>query len=96
MIAIGDSQILSNFLPGHPVDGMDEAPYPINLVGPVRSGVSRPLDKAEQLMSRRHEGKWNMVFCDGHVEHGGILKFFDFAQDEVARRWNRDNSANRN
>jgi hypothetical protein len=38
----------------------------------------------------------NMVFCDGHVEHGGALRFLDFGNDEVARHWNRDNQVQRN
>ena len=51
-----------------------------------------PQDKA---MLRRHGGRWNEVFCDGHVENGRLEKFFDWRKDEVLRLWNRDNEPHR-
>ena len=44
-------------------------------------------------MRRRHGGggRWNVVFCDGHVEHLPTAALFDPRQAEVRRRWNNDN-----
>jgi len=99
MIAIGDSQmedIGSDSVPGDPVlnviNGMDRAP--------LYSGVALvelgPLNDINlKAMAIRHGGRWNMVFCDGHVERGSARTFFDFNNDEVLKRWNRDNKAHR-
>jgi prepilin-type processing-associated H-X9-DG protein len=42
------------------------------------------------LQKRRHSGKFNAWFCDGHIEY---LPFDNFtSHDEVRlRRWNNDN-----
>jgi prepilin-type N-terminal cleavage/methylation domain-containing protein/prepilin-type processing-associated H-X9-DG protein len=40
---------------------------------------------------RRHSGRFNITFCDGHVEYGLPGLFFDPRQESVLRRWNFDN-----
>jgi len=40
---------------------------------------------------RRHNWRWNVVFCDAHTESHRTRELFDGAQDAVVRRWNRDN-----
>lgn len=47
-------------------------------------------DKAVRLMAWRHGGRWNTVFCDGHVESLRAKALFDFSNPNVARRWNSD------
>jgi prepilin-type N-terminal cleavage/methylation domain-containing protein/prepilin-type processing-associated H-X9-DG protein len=98
MIAIGDSQtynIGNNSVPGDSVlnviDGVDSAPQ-YTAVDLLYLGWNEINGKA---MVVRHGGRWNMVFCDGHLEHGKIATFFDFNNDEVLKRWNRDNIAHR-
>jgi len=44
---------------------------------------------------RRHDGRFNMSFCDGHVEHGRGSVFYDWRNDEILRRWSRDNKTHR-
>lgn len=39
----------------------------------------------------RHVSRWNVVFCDGHVESLKQEDLFDLRRPEVARRWNKDN-----
>jgi prepilin-type N-terminal cleavage/methylation domain-containing protein/prepilin-type processing-associated H-X9-DG protein len=39
---------------------------------------------------RRHGGRWNFVFCDGHTEHHRTREMFDPRQQLEAMRWNRD------
>ena len=38
----------------------------------------------------RHNAKWNIGFCDGHVENLAPRDLFDLSKDSVARRWNID------
>ena len=50
----------------------------------------RPLDAR-----RRHRGRLNMVFCDGHVEALRIYRLFYEKTDAAVRRWNADNEPHR-
>jgi len=47
-------------------------------------------DPAVQAMSRRHGGRWNVGFCDGHVENLRALQLFNISDPLVAQRWNID------
>jgi prepilin-type N-terminal cleavage/methylation domain-containing protein/prepilin-type processing-associated H-X9-DG protein len=103
MIAIGDSQMLplgvafaSQEVPGE-LTGLFRAPYPQNglIKMQVRPAMPPKFDQYEKAAFMRHGGRWNMIFCDGHVSHGGVGAFFDFDSDEVAKLWNRDNQAHR-
>jgi prepilin-type processing-associated H-X9-DG protein len=38
----------------------------------------------------RHGARWNMGFCDGHVENLKPKNLFDLSKDSVSRRWNFD------
>jgi prepilin-type processing-associated H-X9-DG protein/prepilin-type N-terminal cleavage/methylation domain-containing protein len=102
MIAIGDSVIVPDALQPEreEIYGLTYSPTPygrvflrMNSVGP--DGVpadhpnlpDRPSDKA---MMKRHPGRWNMLFCDGHVENGKISAFYQLRNEAVMRLWNRD------
>ena len=39
---------------------------------------------------KRHRGRWNVLFCDGHVATMRIRNLFGFRIDEVRRLWNKD------
>ena len=43
----------------------------------------------------RHQGKANMVFCDGHVETLTLKYLFADTSDEALSRWNRDHQPHR-
>jgi prepilin-type N-terminal cleavage/methylation domain-containing protein/prepilin-type processing-associated H-X9-DG protein len=43
-----------------------------------------------QATRKRHEGRWNMTFCDGHVENLRGAEIFNLSNSVVARRWNSD------
>lgn len=43
----------------------------------------------------RHQGKANVVFCDGHVGSSTLQFFFDNTSDEALGRWNRDHQPHR-
>ena len=43
----------------------------------------------------RHQGRANVVFCDGHVESPTLKFLFEDTSDEALRRWNRDHQPHR-
>ncbi len=43
----------------------------------------------------RHQGKANVVFCDGHVESPTLKYLFEDNSDEALSRWNRDHQPHR-
>jgi len=48
-------------------------------------------DLAPYRLSRlRHSGKWNVGFCDNHVDNLPPKKLMDYSKDDVAQRWNVD------
>jgi len=46
--------------------------------------------------SSRHQGKVNVVFCDGHVESLPLRFVFSDTTDAALVRWNRDHQTHRN
>jgi prepilin-type processing-associated H-X9-DG protein len=42
------------------------------------------------LMRKRHGGRWNATFCDGHGENLKRAQLWDFRKTAVLQRWNRD------
>ena len=43
------------------------------------------------VLQRRHGGRWNVLFCDGHVESLTTANLFDTRKASVRMRWNNDN-----
>jgi prepilin-type processing-associated H-X9-DG protein len=43
----------------------------------------------------RHQGKANVVFCDGHVESPTLPFLFTDTSDAALSRWNRDHQPHR-
>ncbi len=94
LIAIGDSQMLHNLGLPNNITGGHLAPYTQEFL--LRGLSVTPDHKALlEAQLRRHEGRWNMAFCDGHVEHGETPAFFDWRKDEALKHWSRDNKAHR-
>jgi prepilin-type processing-associated H-X9-DG protein/prepilin-type N-terminal cleavage/methylation domain-containing protein len=61
------------------------------------SGLCRTYDsnwlwgaKDDSNALSRHQGKANVVFCDGHVESPTLKFLFEDTSDEALSRWNRD------
>jgi prepilin-type processing-associated H-X9-DG protein len=43
----------------------------------------------------RHQGRANVVFCDGHVESPTLKFLFEDTSDDALVRWNRDHLPHR-
>jgi prepilin-type N-terminal cleavage/methylation domain-containing protein/prepilin-type processing-associated H-X9-DG protein len=99
MIALGDSMILPPEPDGPYHMGGPAAPWFWHLaIASFSTNLSvadQSLTTHDKAMLQRHGGRWNQVFCDGHVENGDVAKFFDYRKDEVLTFWNRDNQPHR-
>jgi prepilin-type processing-associated H-X9-DG protein len=95
MIALGDSapDVVNHIFQGHY--------YGSDMLDPLQTDVEyfavmrglRASDPMVKVIPQRHSGKWNVVFCDGHVENLITMNLFDEGRPEVARRWNTDNQS---
>lgn len=59
-------------------------------------GWNHPEDstlKDQQWYQKRHGNRWNVAFCDGHVENLRTARLYDGRNQMIVRRWNRDNSS---
>jgi prepilin-type N-terminal cleavage/methylation domain-containing protein/prepilin-type processing-associated H-X9-DG protein len=61
----------------------------------AKSPVPDSYALAVTAMRKRHNSRWNVGFCDGHVEHLRSTDFFDLRRDDVMARWNNDNQPHR-
>ena len=59
----------------------------------IRGRAADANDPTPRLTAQRHGGRWNVAFCDGHVESLRGKDLFDFSNPNVARRWNSDHQA---
>lgn len=58
------------------------------------SGVTDDAGSSQRSHSR-HQGKANVVFCDGHVESQTLKFLFEDTSDSALVRWNRDHLPHR-
>jgi prepilin-type N-terminal cleavage/methylation domain-containing protein/prepilin-type processing-associated H-X9-DG protein len=62
-----------------------------NMVGYYRVVWGLPAsDPTVRLMKQRHGGRWNIGFCDAHVENLRPIDIFNMTNAIVAQRWNND------
>ena len=93
MIGLGDATIDNKLggTDGKPLGGhlyLDLALCYPGMFRQVLPGL--PGDPASQAMLQRHGGKWNVVFCDAHVEKLRANALFDVRNSIIAQRWNKD------
>jgi prepilin-type processing-associated H-X9-DG protein len=107
MIAIGDSMIWA--VTSEPGAIRMFRPMGIDILSGPDYGVLYVLglvtdfpggDAHKTLITRwteaRHNGRFNILFCDGHVEKLTVKQLFDPRDNNVVKRWNRDNQPHRN
>ncbi len=101
MIAIGDATLWPDSMRAQVVYGGVLLPPVLGLYeldifvqgSPYYGAVMRSLpagDTAVRAMHQRHGGRWNIGFCDGHVENLRPSSLFDIRNSTAMRRWNND------
>ena len=95
MVAVGDAILFATAwthdgIYGEPMFSVREA---IAILDQLRvvSQYYGGWDKDAKANQRRHSGRWNVDFCDGHVESLKAQELFNIDRNEVLKRWNRDN-----
>ncbi|HWW02734.1 MAG TPA: prepilin-type N-terminal cleavage/methylation domain-containing protein [Candidatus Acidoferrum sp.] len=61
---------------------------------PAQADPYAPVEGAG-FIRRRHGGRWNMAFCDGHVGAFKTRELYGYHSDQVLQRWNRDHLPHR-
>lgn len=97
MLAIGDGGIYTaGALPG---DGASlSSSHHVNVAIDLLSMFTDNLYFCEvdsrlpsaQFVQRRHAGRWNFLFCDGHVGSLPTEDVWNYKSNTVLERWNRD------
>lgn len=96
MIGMAEATLLEPFGEGQPIDGnteywdLFEDPKFLQAVlyGVPMSYWAFP--SAVRAMKQRHSGRWNVGFCDSHVESLTPMSLFNVSNSVVAQRWNID------
>lgn len=97
MISFGDSVIVPSVWVGLPVslnlgvfslsDGLGDRALRAGAQSDTQDDMHR-----RRIYQRRHSGNFNIIFCDGHLEHQQPDRLFDLIQNPtIAPRWNYDN-----
>ena len=74
---------------------MDGSPYLWRTyVWRDKTGLFNTIGSTKRAYSR-HQGKANVVFCDGHLESPKLKFLFDDTSDDALSRWNRDHKPHR-
>jgi prepilin-type N-terminal cleavage/methylation domain-containing protein/prepilin-type processing-associated H-X9-DG protein len=98
MVAIGDAPIITGGITSNGVPaavGWADLSYSWGweMVEAPPSPFAAPA--ALTSTKRRHHNRWNVVFCDGHLENMPTKKLFNYKDDEVLKLWNRDHQPHR-
>ncbi len=56
--------------------------------GPYNAGEIQAI---RGVFQRRHGGRWNVLFCDGHLENLTTSALFDVRNPAIRMRWNNNN-----
>jgi prepilin-type N-terminal cleavage/methylation domain-containing protein/prepilin-type processing-associated H-X9-DG protein len=94
MIAFGDAAMVDNsiyvtpFAAGDPTLDWGLYAPPVNTYLAKGAG---PMNTVQGAWDKRHGTRWNIGFCDGHIEGLRRQDVFDVTKPEQMKRWNRDN-----
>jgi prepilin-type N-terminal cleavage/methylation domain-containing protein/prepilin-type processing-associated H-X9-DG protein len=89
MIAIGDSTLFEPSFPNGP-----KRPTGSGWLSPPNGWGGTKASYDSKATKARHNGAFNVGFCDGHAESIKIRKLIE-KSDQALRRWNNDNEPHR-
>jgi prepilin-type N-terminal cleavage/methylation domain-containing protein/prepilin-type processing-associated H-X9-DG protein len=87
MIAMSDTLLNGWILP---VAGCDELNPEVEPYFMVELGLR--LFPGTDYQTMRHGGRWNVLYCDGHVLGESTKQFLDPRSDSVLQSWSRDHA----
>jgi prepilin-type processing-associated H-X9-DG protein/prepilin-type N-terminal cleavage/methylation domain-containing protein len=98
MFAIGDSELFATNMnysqratgAVRPFISMDLMMIPAGHWYDSHTQQAYAIGLADGFYQRRHNTRFNVLFCDGHVETLRISELFTTLSDDVLRRWNND------
>jgi prepilin-type N-terminal cleavage/methylation domain-containing protein/prepilin-type processing-associated H-X9-DG protein len=90
MVAFGDISVDPGGIVSNPFSLLDLLAYAVA----SKTGVQGFRENWTKTEAKRHGGRYNVTFLDGHVESDKPARFFK-ASDQVFRRWNSDNQPHR-
>jgi prepilin-type N-terminal cleavage/methylation domain-containing protein/prepilin-type processing-associated H-X9-DG protein len=94
MVAVGDTCLLllgpnvTGFWSLSAYNGTDYTLSLASTSGWNPGGATGPAES--KMLTRRHAGRWNFAFCDGHTENRRIREMFDPRQPDQVKRWHYD------
>jgi len=101
MIAVGDSFLMfqRNYSTGYKSE-VGGSPFLRLLQDPVRTGANRnagdgPVYLGDGVYQQRHSARFNILFCDAHVEDMKITDLFTIQRDDLLAKWNNDHQPHR-
>lgn len=99
MIAMGDAPItVSDGTPSHPAIAAVGSSNLDHFWGQeyVLDGALTITPRSDVLFTRkRHQNRWNIVYCDGHTQNLKTRALFNYKNDDLLRLWNRDHQPHR-
>jgi len=92
MLCMGDAVIRNS---GSPLMGVESISTWLGVGSDIYSEVmlwpgDPAIDPAIQFLKQRHSARWNVSFCDGHVETLRAIDLFNYRNPFVTQRWNTD------
>jgi prepilin-type N-terminal cleavage/methylation domain-containing protein/prepilin-type processing-associated H-X9-DG protein len=90
LIAIGDGYVANGPPSGFTFGNAGRILMESEILGRIIFLSAAPDALTEKIVSRRHRGRINTSFCDGHVEEGKINDLFFSQKTEHLRRWHPD------
>ena len=94
MMEIADGLCGSGFPQLGVIDGSRWFSRPSVVGKPIEVGA-QDLPESTARAKARHQGKANVVFCDGHVESPTLKFLFEDISEPALSRWNRDHLPHR-
>lgn len=99
MISVGDVSLSTlNSMEAKPRSGQWDGPVILNGDGnTLADGINGTnfWPVMLQLVQRRHSGRFNLLFCDGHSEALRLNQLWDLHSETVMVRWNSDHQPHR-
>ena len=97
MIGLGDAHLFL-IVDGSGISGVADLTSGLGEVRFIKGGVwygHSPVPRADKATQQRHGWRFNTGFVDCHIETLRPADLWDTSNDQVLKRWNKDNLPHR-